>query len=188
MGGRAPAAWHQVVRIVEDVRALPYVWPGPPEARAAKAAGRGTCASKHALVAEELAALGVGSRPLLAVGPLVPASLVDRAPFAVGAHLLEVHEYLTVSVPGVGPVVVDVTWDPPLVARGLPGVDRWDGRSDLPVAVGPPLASWAPDPARLRAEKEALRGRLYRGDDRAVRDRVLRDLSDEFARWRAGTA
>ena len=165
--------------------ALPYVWPSPPDAAAAEAAGAGSCASKHALLASRLAAMGVTSRPLFVVGPLVPALLAGDPDIAPGVGLLEVHELLTVSMPGLGPVRVDVTWDPPLVARGLPGTIGWDGATDMTVAVGEATPAWAPDPSRLRVEKEAMRSRLYSGDDREVRDRVLAAMSARFAAWRA---
>ena len=51
----------RVVALVHEVQGIPYAWPGEPTASAVKALGRGTCASKHALLAEELDALGVRS-------------------------------------------------------------------------------------------------------------------------------
>lgn len=54
------------------VQQMPYRWPAPPDAASTRDAGAGTCAGKHALLAEELLAAGVHSRPLLVVGPLVP--------------------------------------------------------------------------------------------------------------------
>ena len=183
--GPGGALHADVLRVVDEVMRLPYVWPAPPDAAAAAAAGAGSCASKHALLATRLAALGVTSRPLFVVGPLVPHVLAADPAIAPGVGLVEVHELLTVSMPGIGPVRVDVTWDPPLVARGLPGTTGWDGTTDMAVAVGEGTPAWAPDPTRLREEKEALRSRLYTGDDRRVRDRVLAAMSALFAAWRA---
>lgn len=173
-----------VIDAVQEVRGMPYEWPAEPTAAAARASGRGSCASKHALVAERLELLDVSARPLLVVGPLVPPALAADPEIGVGVRLVEVHECLTVSMPGVGPVRVDVTWDPPLVHRGLPGTLEWDGRSDMAVAIGESAQWWAPDPTRLRQDKEALRSRLYVGSDRAVRDAVLAAMSAQFARWR----
>lgn len=175
----------EVVRLAAEVRRLPYVWPAPPDAASAAAAGAGSCASKHALLADRLAAALVASRPLFVVGPLVPAVLAGDPEMADGAGLLEVHELLTVTVPGAGPVLVDVTWDPPLVAAGLPATVDWDGCSDMVPAVAATGPGWAPDPARLREEKEALRARIHSAAERAVRDRVLAAMSRRFAAWRA---
>src|SRR5690606_21787269 len=58
----------RVVGEVEQVRAIPYLFPGPADATSVLRDGYGTCASKHALLAERLALLGVESAPLLVVG------------------------------------------------------------------------------------------------------------------------
>lgn len=58
-----------MVRVVCQVQAVPYVWPGEPTAAAVRSTGVGTCASKHAFLREELLALGIDSRPLFVIGP-----------------------------------------------------------------------------------------------------------------------
>lgn len=117
---------------------------------------------------------------MFVVGLLVPPGLADDPDIAEGADLVEVHELLTVSLPGVGPCRVDITWDPPLIHAGLGGTLDWDGESDMAVAVGEPSAFYAPDPGRLREEKEALRRRLYSEHDRERRDRTLAAMSARF--------
>lgn len=169
---------------VHRVASLPYVWPCPPDAGSARTSGSGSCASKHALLREELAEIGISSRPLFVAGALVPPVFADDPDIALGVGLIEVHECLTVSVPGVGSCLVDVTWDAPLLDAGLPGTQLWDGASDMEVSVGSPAAWWAPDPGRLREEKEALRSRLYYGVDQEVRDRVLAVMGLRFEAWR----
>lgn len=173
------------VAIAEEVRRLPYAWPVPPDADAAVRLGAGSCASKHALLSRRLAGAGIESVPLLAVGPLVPAALAADPEVAEGAGLVEVHECRTVLTPWAGPLRVDVTWDQPLVDRGLPG-GPWDGWSDVPLAVGDAGPGWAVPATGLRAAKEALRARLYGEGEREVRDRVLAALSRRFAAWRDG--
>ena len=120
--------------VAEEVRALPYQWPSPPDAASARAVGAGSCASKHALLAEELSALGLVSTPLRVTGPLLPAAFRDEPEFASARHLLEVHELIVVHTPWSGPVHVDITWDPPLVEHGLPG-EKWLGTHDTAIAV-----------------------------------------------------
>lgn len=132
-------------------------------------------ASKHALL-DELFGIGVSSRPLFVVGLLVPPSLTDDPNTAVGVDLLEVHELLTVSVPGVGPCRVDITWDPPLGDAGLAGTLEWDAVSDMALAVGEPVAFYAPDPRKLREEKQALRTPPSPVRPRTKRLRTCRDL------------
>ena len=90
------------IRLVREVQALPYVWPSPPDAESARKRGVGSCASKHALLAVKLEEIGVRSRPLFVVGPLVPKSLATDPEIAPGSHLSEVHECLTVLTPWAG--------------------------------------------------------------------------------------
>jgi hypothetical protein len=170
---------------VRAVQALPFVWPGGPDAATARRLRAGTCASKHALLGELLAAIALPARPLLLVGPLVPAAVADDAELARGRALPEVHECLSVLTPWAGPVRVDVTIDPPLAARGLPATLDWDGASDMALAVEATGPGWSVPRAQLRAAKEALRRRLYYGGQRVERDAILRRLSALYATWRA---
>jgi hypothetical protein len=173
-----------IAPLVRRIQAMPYVWPSPPDAESARTSGIGTCASKHALLAEELLAVGIESLPLLVVGPLVPRILADDPEIEPGHLLPEVHECLTVLTPWAGPLRVDVTWDPPLIARGLPGTLDWDGHSDMSLAVGEGGPCWSVPRDGLREAKEALRSRLYRGNEREIRDRTLAAMARRFEEWR----
>jgi hypothetical protein len=176
----------RAIALVREVQALPYTWPAPPEADSARRTRRGSCASKHALLAEDLAAIGIESLPLFVVGKLVPGTLAGDPALAPGARLPEVHECLTVLTPWAGPLRVDVTWDPPLIAHGLPGTLDWDGSSDMLVAVGETGPGWSVPREGLRTAKEALRSRLYGPGERDLRDRTLAALAKQFEEWRAG--
>lgn len=167
------------------MQAIPYFWPSPPDAASLRASGVGTCASKHALLAEELLSAGIESLPLLVVGPLVPRVLADDPEIAPGGLLPEVHECLTVLTPWAGPVRVDVTWDPSLIARGLPGTLEWDGHTDMLLAVGEGGPCWSVPRDGLRQAKEALRSRLYREGERELRDRTLAAMVKRFEGWRS---
>src|SRR5438445_9347852 len=97
-------AIQRAITIVRRIQAMPYAWPSPPDAVSARTAGAGSCASKHALLAEELGATGLQSLPLMIVGPLVPLMLKSDPELAPGAHLAEVHECLTVLTPWARPL------------------------------------------------------------------------------------
>lgn len=171
----SPGALADVVRAVQ---ALPYAWPAPPDAPSTRTSGRGTCAGKHAVLRQDLAALGLRTQRLMVVGPLVPTlwpDLVERA-----GDLLEVHECVTVETSWAGPLLLDVTWHPAAVQAGLPGTLRWDGASDMACAVTP-VASYAVADDRFREQKELLRSRLYTPAQRAVRDEVLAEMSRRAA-------
>ena len=174
-----------VVARVRAVQRMPYAWPAPPDADSARELGEGSCASKHALLAEELFVIGVPSAPLLVVGPLVPLLLRGEPDCAAGLALVEVHECLTVITPWDGPLRVDVTWDPPLIARGLAGDPAWSGDTDMPLAVGDGSPGWAASHDGVRAAKLALRARLYTRSEREARDATLAAMSRHFAAWRA---
>jgi hypothetical protein len=173
------------VAAVRLVQAMPYAQPAPPDAASARAAGAGSCASKHALLAERLGAIGLQSLPLFVVDRLVPLKLMTDPEFAPGAQLREVHECITVQTPWAGPLRVDVTWDPPLIRRGLPGFLDWDGRTDMILAVGEGGPCWSLPREGIREAKEALRARLYGLGQREMRDRVLAAMAQRFERWRS---
>jgi len=173
-----------MIRCVREVQRVPYAWPSPPDAASARALGVGTCASKHAMLAEDLAAIGVVTLPLFVVGPLVPPIFRDDPSCIAGLPLREVHECLTALTEWAGPVRIDVTWDPPLVRRGFSGSLAWDGETDMALGVDTIDAGWAVPREALRAAKEALRARLYRPGERAVRDAMLSAISRKLIQLR----
>lgn len=163
-----------LVECVQRVQSMPYTWPAPPEAAWTRRTGTGSCAGKHALLAEDLAAAGVPCRPLLMVGPLVPAVWPDLA--ADGEDLLEVHEGLSVETDWAGPLLVDVTWHPAAIRAGLPATLDWPGDRDMQPALSP-VACYAVSRTQLRAQKEKLRDRLYTPAERQRRDELLGELA-----------
>jgi hypothetical protein len=163
---------------VAEIQRYPYRWPAAPDAESTRRARAGSCAGKHAVLAEDLAELGVVANAMFVVGPLVPPLWDDLSSEA--GHLLEVHECLSVETPTVGPILVDVTWHPAAIAGGLPGTLDWDGASDMRLAVEA-LRIYAVSRTDLRAQKEALRSRLYSPADRELRDRTLIEISRRAA-------
>jgi hypothetical protein len=170
-----------LARSAARVQRYRYVWPAPPDAESTRRNRAGTCAGKHAVLAEDLASLGLVANPMLIVGPLVPALWPDLQELA--GHLLEVHECLSVETAWAGPLIADVTWHPEAIAGGLPGTLDWDGVSSMAMAVQP-LQSYAVRRPHVRAQKEALRARLYSPQDRALRDATLTDIAERAASFR----
>ena len=170
---------------IARIQRKPYAWPGAgPDASAAQRNRTGTCASKHALLAGGLDDLGLTVAPLIYTGRLVPSLLEHDPELEEGRNLLEVHECLVVHTPWAGPLRVDVTWDPPLIAYGLPGTLDWDGSGDMRLALEGAGPGWTVPRRQVRSAKEQLRARLYGSGERAVRDRVLTALSRRYANWR----
>jgi len=155
-----------------------YVWPAGADAETTRRNRAGTCAGKHAVLAEDLASQGLIANSMFVVGPLVPDLWPDLQQLA--GDLLEVHECLSVETPWAGPLLVDITWHPDAVTGGLPGTLDWDGASNMAVAVEP-FQSYAVRRTNLRAQKEALRARLYSPEDRALRDATLTEIARRAA-------
>lgn len=162
------------------VQRLPFRWPAPPDAASTRCAGAGTCAGKHALLAELLSSSGIPCRPLLVVGPLAPDAWPDLQERAAG--LVEVHECLTVETNWAGPLLVDVTWHPEAVRAGLSGTLGWEATTDMAPAVHV-VSSYAVGRRRLREQKEALRRRLYTPAERRLRDEILAEIARRASRF-----
>lgn len=163
-----------LIRSVSEAQSIPYMWPGEPTAASVRETGKGTCASKHALLREDLDSQGLENSPVMIVGFLVPSLWPDLR--AESGDLLEVHECLTVETDWAGPLLVDVTWHPAAVRAGLAGTLDWDGLSDMTCAVEP-IMSYAVSRGSFRIQKELLRSRLYSPEQRAMRDQVLAEMA-----------
>lgn len=171
----------RLLRSIAEVQSIPYFWPGQPTAESVRETGRGTCASKHALLREELDGQGLASSRVMVVGFLVPSLWPDLR--AASGDLLEVHECLTVETNWAGPLLIDVTWHPAAVRAGLAGTLDWDGLSDMTCAVEP-IVSYAVSDGDFRIQKELLRTRLYSPGQRAMRDQVLAEIADRAGKFR----
>lgn len=129
-GLRADAS---LAEVVEAVHSMPYGRPTPRTAYGALAEWRGTCSTKHALLAQVLAERFPCTRPRLvhrvyrcmpdsaarSFGPVAAAAVPE-------AGLWDVHRYLTIELNG-SRVVIDVTF---------PSGPKWDGATSMPVACG----------------------------------------------------
>ena len=143
-----------MTEVVDAVRSMPYGRPAERSARGALVEWRGTCSTKHALLAAVLTERWPHLKPQLihrvhwctpeeaarSLGPEVAATVP-------GAGLWDVHRYLTVELDG-DRIVIDVTF---------PAGPGWDGAGSMPLACGPGTDHVAgPDPdADKRALEEA---------------------------------
>lgn len=122
-----PSLWE----LVEGVREIPYGRPAERTPEGVVQEWRGTCSTKHALLAELLA-----DRPEFELRFVHRVYRIDRDEaterFGEGAAervpdtgLVDVHTYATLLIEG-DRVSIDVTFPGPL----------WDGRSDMEIAAG----------------------------------------------------
>ena len=120
--------------VVAAVRSMPYGRPVDRSAQGALAEWRGTCSTKHALLAAVLAEHSPQTEPQLVhrVYRCLPADAARSfGPIAAAAvpeeGLWDVHRYLSIVLNG-NRIVIDVTF---------PSGPAWDGASSMPVACGP---------------------------------------------------
>ncbi|MFC5886405.1 hypothetical protein RMN57_03690 [Kitasatospora sp. CM 4170] len=123
-----------LVEVVEAVRSMPYGRPAERSAQGALAEWRGTCSTKHELLAAVLAEHWPDTEPQLvhrvyrctpdgaarSFGPTAAAAVPEDG-------LWDVHRYLTIELNG-NRVVIDVTF---------PSGPGWDGVGSMPVVCGP---------------------------------------------------
>jgi hypothetical protein len=161
-----------LVDLVEAVHALPYGRPSDRTVEGMLRERRGTCSTKHLLLARLLAECFPDTEPRIVhrVYTLDQSQARELFGAAVAAvvpenGLVDVHRFLTVVLAGQR-VELDATFP----GRG------WDGRSSLPVACGPrrdyPAVGEDPD-----AEKRALEAQYC---DPTIREPFIAALTDAF--------
>ncbi|MEX2393605.1 MAG: hypothetical protein WD826_03890 [Actinomycetota bacterium] len=163
--GDQPSLWE----MVEAIREMPYGRPSERTAAGTVQEWRGTCSTKHALLAELLDERPEFELQLVhRVYRVDPAIALERfGPDAAEAvpsdGLVDVHTYAIVNITG-EPVKIDVTF---------PG-HLWDGRSDMQLACGPGDDYPVPEGEDPSALKEHL---VREHCDPAVREPFIASLS-----------
>jgi hypothetical protein len=124
-----PSLWD----LVEAVRAVPFGRPADLSPAGVIEEWKGTCSTKHALLAELLESRPAFDLQLVhRVYRVTPNLARERFGASAAATvpdegLMDVHTYATVLIDG-RRVAIDVTFPSPTV---------WDGRSDMELACGP---------------------------------------------------
>jgi hypothetical protein len=139
-----------LVDLVETVRSLPYGRPSDRTVAGTIRERRGTCSTKHLLLARTMTERFPETKPLIVhrvytldrarARELFGAAVAETVP---EDGLVDVHRYITIALEG-RRIEIDATFPGP----------AWDGRSPLPLACGPGQdypAGEEPD-----AEKRAL--------------------------------
>jgi hypothetical protein len=156
------------VEVVNALQAMPYGRPSIRTVDCCVDEWRGTCSSKHALLAAALRQQWPGTQPRLVhrVYHVSTAGALARFGPAVAAvvpgdGLTDVHRYAIIEIDG-RDVVIDVTF---------PGGNPWDGSSSMPLGCGD--GEDYPVGVDADAEKRALEQRFC---DLAVREPFIAAL------------
>jgi transglutaminase-like putative cysteine protease len=128
----------QVVEVFERVRDIPFGFAPHTDAATLLRRGSGTCAPKHALLAQEYARLGVPTRFVYVTYRLdeMPGELPPELRPLVHDGVVRGHAALQIFRSS-GWLDVDATFDRPLKAAGFVVTEGWDGRSPMPLVVVP---------------------------------------------------
>ena len=157
--------------VFELVRDMPYARASTHAPETVIAEWRGTCSTKHELLAALYAELGLSSTIYACTQEIrLPEGAAPELAAWNGEPVIDVHNYLVLHEPG-GDRLIDATW--PLAARaaGLP-TNEWG--SDMRIACIP-LETWALSPGQdVAAFKDARLRERYTPEQLERRDGFIR--------------
>lgn len=165
------------------VRDMPYRRASNRRPETIVAEWQGTCSGKHHLLRELFAGLGLPSQVMActAITPVdpdqVPASLkplYERA----NRRFVDVHNYLLLSLPDGGRMIVDATW--PLSARGKGLVvnETFILGQDQQLAAEPGETWPVPDGGDPQEFKNDLLRKHFTPEELAFREEIIRFLGE----------
>ena len=169
--------------VFELVRDLPYARASGHAPETVIAEWRGTCSTKHELLAALYAELGVPSTIYACTQEIrLPDGAAPELAAWNGEPVIDVHNYLVLHERG-GDRLIDATW--PLAARaaGLPA-NEWG--HDMQIACTP-LETWALKPGEdVATFKDAKLRERYTPEQLERRDEFIRAVGRLFTRGEAG--
>jgi hypothetical protein len=127
-----------VVTIFERVRDIPFKFAPHHDAETLLQCGYGTCAPKHALLAQLYQRLGLETRFVYVTFRFeeMPGEFPEDLRPLLYDGVVRGHTALQLRLNGRW-VDVDATFDRPLKTAGFVVTEEWDGRSSMPLVVHP---------------------------------------------------
>lgn len=149
-----------IATLFERVRDIPFAFAPHTDADTLLRTGSGTCAPKHALLAQLYERLGVRTRFVYVTYRLdeMPGRFPAELRPLVHDGIVRGHAALQIHRDGRW-LDVDATFDRPLKASGFVVTEGWDGRSSMPLVVTPLERVESLEPP---ARKEAVLGIRHR--------------------------
>ncbi|GHF69189.1 hypothetical protein [Deinococcus ficus] len=178
-GLRAGTALPDAQELFELVRDFPYARASAHDPDTVIREWRGTCSTKHELLAALYAELGLRTTLYACTQEIrLPPGAPPELAGWQGEPVIDVHNYLVLHESG-GDRVLDATW--PLSTRAL-GLVANEWGPDMRVACTP-LDTWALAPGEdVAAFKEARLRERYTPEQRARRDAFIRAVGELFLR------
>lgn len=161
------------------VRDMPYARASTHDPAGIVREWRGTCSTKHELLAALLAERGIRSTMIACTQEIVPPPGAPPELLALmgGRPVVDVHNYLVVHPPQ-GDMVVDATW--PTGAAGLPVNPAWVWGEDQQVACTP-LETWpVPEGESVADFKARLLRERYTPEELERREAFIREVGRLF--------
>jgi hypothetical protein len=163
------------------VRDMPYARASTHDPAGIAREWRGTCSTKHELLAALLAERGLASTVIACTQQITPPPDAPPELLALGGGqpVVDVHNYLIVHAPQ-GNMVVDATWPLAAAGAGLPVNPEWRWGENQRVACTP-LESW-PVPAgeSVAAFKARVLRERYTPEELDRRDAFIREVGRLF--------
>jgi hypothetical protein len=149
-----------IATLFARVRDIPFAFAPHTDAETLLRTGSGTCAPKHALLAELYGRIGLRTRFVYVTYRLddMPGDFPLVLRRLVHDGVVRAHAALQIERHGVW-LDVDATFDRPLKASGFLVTESWDGRTSMPLVVSPITRLETEEPP---ARKEALLGITHR--------------------------
>ncbi|MCD0159644.1 hypothetical protein [Deinococcus sp. 6GRE01] len=163
------------------VRDMPYARADTHEPAGIIAGWRGTCSTKHELLAALLAEAGLRSTVMACTQEIRPPADAPAELLALsgGQPVVDVHNYLVVHAPQ-GDMTVDATWPLAAAAAGLPVNAAWEWGQDQVIACTP-LDTWAvPEGESVAAFKDRVLRERYTSQELERREVFIQGVGRLF--------
>ena len=165
------------------VRDMPYARSSTHDPAGIIGEWRGTCSSKHELLAALLTEHDLSSSMVACTQDI---RLPDNAEpelrgLAGGGSVVDVHNYLIVHAPQ-GDMKVDATWPLTAAAAGLPVNPEWVWGQDMRVAAVPKESWIVPEDVSVSEFKDGLLRERYSPAELEKRDVFIKKVGELFLR------
>lgn len=127
----------KIISLFERVRDIPYGQIGSRDPIDVYKQNKGTCSGKHMLLSALYRHIGVEVHDYLILHRFkdLPVSFPTNIQQILNDYdIVDPHNFIKIKV-GDQLLTIDITWDLPMKKLGFPVVEKWDGKTNIPLAV-----------------------------------------------------